>query len=258
MRATAVTRHTTQIEWWFDELPDDCSSVRLYLVVDSVAERSTPWVERNVEVEGLSGSKEVTYPDFLPAPEIARATAYFPTSDLRGGTASVLIARPANTPSDPPDPIPPVTAPAGEPVTCTSKPTVVTEPAGDVLTYAPGDPPARVRKMTPALSRIDITRASVQIDGLTVCAAFTFAEPPTNDDFRVRLNLSSPPADCCGSLQFQRTAGRLEVGRHFVDANGVYQLVSVEDAGASLRERTLVITGTLPQLEDPPIEDELL
>jgi len=38
----------------------------------------------------------------------------------------------------------------------------------------------------------------------------------------------------------------LEVGHLTVDANGAYQLAPVPDAGASLRDKTLIITGTLP------------
>ena len=257
-RAVAVTEHTTRLEWWFDELPDDCSPVRLYLSVEALTDvNATPWVERDVEVSGLSGSKEVTYPDFLPAPDVARASAYLPDG-RRSRLASVIIERPANTPPDPPEPIPPVTAPAGEPMTCTATPTVVSEPAGDVLTYAPGKPPTQVRKMTPALSGIDITRASVQIDGLTVCAAFTLARAPTSSDFRLTFNLSVPGSSCCGSLRFKRSAGRLEVGHFFIDSNGAGQLEPVENAGAALRATTLVITGTLPTPDDPPVAGNLV
>jgi hypothetical protein len=257
LRAVAVTEHTTRLEWWFDELPSDCSPVRLYLSVEALTDVSaTPWVERDVEVDGLSGSKEVTYPDFLPVPDVARASAYLPDG-RRSRIATVLIERPANTPPDPPEPVPPVTAPAGGPVVCTSEPTIVKEAAGDVLTYSPGNPPKQVRRMTPALSGIDITRARIQIDGLTVCATFSLAEPPPDGDFQLSFNLSSPPAACCGTLQFKRSAGRLEVGRHFVDTNGVYRLEAVENAGASLQGRTLVITGTLPQPEEPPVARNL-
>jgi hypothetical protein len=250
LRAIAVTEHTTRLEWSFDELPEECSSVRLYLSVEAITDPlATPWVERDVEVSGLSGSKDVTYPEFLPAPDVARASAYLPDG-RRSRVATVRIERPANTPSDPPEPIPPVKAPAGEPVTCAGKPTIVSEPAGDVLTYAPGSPPTQVLRMTRPLSGIDLTRAAVQIDGNTVCATFTFARSPVDADFRLTFNLS-----CCGSLRFQRTAGRLEVGRSFTDANGVSQLEPVANGGAALRRKTLVITGTLPAPEGPVARD---
>jgi hypothetical protein len=246
LRAVAVTEHTTRLEWSFDELPDDCSPVRLYLSVEAAtAVNATPTVERDVEVSGLSGSKEVTYPDFLPAPDVARASAYLPDG-RRSRIATVLIERPANTPPDPPEPIPPVTAPAGEPVTCSAKPTAVNEPAGDVLTYAPGKPPMQVRRMTPALSRIDLTRATVQIDGRTICASFIFARAPTDADFQLSFNLhDTSERSCCTTLRFRRSAGRLEVGAFSIDANGVYQLDPTANAGAALRGTTLEITGDL-------------
>lgn len=247
LRATAVTEHTTRLEWSFRELPDDCAPVQLLLSVEAGTDvNATPWVERDVEVTGLSGSKEVTYPEFLPAPDVARASAYLPNG-RRSRVAAVLIERPQNTPPDPPEPIPPITAPAGKPVTCTGTATVVEEPAGDVLTYAPGKPPTQVKRMTPALSAIDLTRASVQIDGRTVCASFVLARAPTGADFQLRLNVGGTKGrSCCGSIEFRRTAGRLEVGLFRIDANGVYQLDPIADAGASLRGTTLTITGTLP------------
>jgi hypothetical protein len=157
----------------------------------------------------------------------------------------VLIRRSANTPPDPPEPPPPITAPAGRPITCKGRPTVVDEPAGDVLTYEGGKPPAQVRRLTPALSRIDLTRAAVQIDGRTICATFTFARPPTDADFALGFNLAdTTEALCCASLRFRRSAGRLEVGYLYLD-NGVNRLVPTPNAGAALRGATLVITGTL-------------
>lgn len=251
LRAVAVTEHTTRLEWSFQQLPDDCSPVWLLLaVVAGTDVNATPTVERDVEVSGLSGSMEVTYPDFLPAPDVARAAAYL--ADGRSSrTASVLIERPANTPPDPPEPIPPVTAPAGDPVTCTSEPTVVTEPAGDVLTYSPGHPPKQVRKMTRALSGIDITRATVQIDDRTVCATFVFARAPEDQDFELRFNLAdATEPSCCATLWFKRTAGRLELGSFEIDANSTYQLRPVPSAGAALRGRNLTITGTFPPPEE--------
>jgi hypothetical protein len=259
LRATAVTEHTTRIEWWFDELPDDCDDIQLAFVVDALTtEHAVPWVERGVEVNGRSGSTEVTYPDFQPAPEVASAVAYFPQNDRRGRTATILIKRSQNTPPDPPEPLPPVTAPAGKPVSCSSQPTVVSDASGDVLTYGPGDPPTQVKRMTRALSGIDITQASVQIDGLTICAKFTFAKEPTDEDFRVSFTLYDPGHECCGTLRYRRTAGRIEVGHHYTDSNGVYQLEPIENAGTSLRGSTLILTGTLPASADPPTASNLV
>lgn len=144
----------------------DCRPVQLALAVVQHGDvRATPTVTR-VDVTGLSGTLELTYPDFLPAPTVAHASAYAEDGH-RSRTVSILIERPANTPSDPPEPIPPVTAPAGGPVTCTVRMRTVEDPAGDVLTYGVGKPPTQVRRMTRALSGIDLVRAAVQIDGRT-------------------------------------------------------------------------------------------
>lgn len=247
LRAVAVTERTTRLQWSFRSLPDDCRPVELLLaVVNGTDPRATPTVERGIEATGLEGSKEITYPDFLPPPDVARASAYL-TDGRRSRVVSVLIERPANTPPDPPEPIPAPTAPAGEPVACTSSPTVVEEPAGDVLTHAPGKPPTRVRGMTLALSGIDITRAAVQIDGRRICASFTFARPPESPAFELALNVhDTTERYCCATLRFRGKRAALEVGHFFVDANGVYQLKPVADAGAALRGRTLVLSGTLP------------
>lgn len=246
LRAVAVTEHTTRLEWSFHEFPDDCRPVQLALAVVKHGDvGATPTVAR-VDITGLTGTAEVTYPDFLPAPTVAHASAYAEDGH-RSRTVSILIERPANTPSDPPEPIPPVTAPAAEPVTCIGQVTTVEDPAGDVLTYGVGKTPTQVRKMTPALSGIDLVRAAVQIDGRTVCATFTFARALTHADFRLSFHLhdTSEPS-CCTTLRFQRTAGRLEVGAHST-VDGVYQLVPTANAGAALRGATLVFSGDLAE-----------
>jgi hypothetical protein len=246
LRAFAVTEHRTRLEWSFRDLSDECrpDAIRLSVVAGRHA-GATP-TNRQVAIRGMTGSTQITYPDFLPAPDVAHASSY--TRDgHRSRTVSVLIRRPADTPADPPEPAPPITAPAGEPLSCGTRQTTVGDPAGDVLTYAPGSPPTRVSKLTPALSGIDITRASVQIDGRTICAIFTFAKGPGRRDFQLTLNLhDTTTSSCCGSLRFRQTRGRAEVGRSFLDANGVYRLEPIGNAGASLRDTTLVMTGTLP------------
>jgi hypothetical protein len=244
LRATAVTEHTTRLEWSFRDLPDDCRPIEL-LVSVVASGRSTP-TNRRVKVSTVAGTKEVTYPDFLPAPDVALASAYS-REGHRSRTASVLIRRPADLPPDPPEPTAPVTAPAGEPIRCRGGATAVDDLAGDILTYAPGSPPKRVAKVTPALSGIDIRHATVQVDGRTICATFVFARVPESSDVELTLTLrDTTTPSCCASLRFRRSTGSLEVGHLTVDANGGYQLEPVPDAGASLRGNTLLMTGTLP------------
>jgi hypothetical protein len=244
LRATAVTEHTTRLEWSFRDLPDDCRPVVLRVSVVATG-RSTP-TNQEIKVTTTTGTTEITYPDFLPAPDVALASAYS-RKGRRSRTVSVLIRRSADTPPDPPEPLPPVTAPAGEPVDCRGPATAVDDPAGDVLTYAPGSPPKLAAKVTPALSGIDILHATVQIDERTICASFVFAGRPRDSDVELTLTLRDTTApSCCASLLFRRTAGRLEVGHFTVGANGRYRLEPVADAGASLRRDTLLVTGTLP------------
>jgi hypothetical protein len=132
-------------------------------------------------------------------------------------------------------------------VTCSGRATAVDDPVGDVLTYAPGSPTKPVAKITPTLSGIDITRTTVQIDELTICASFVFAERPRDSNVQLTLTLRDTTApSCCASLRFRRTARGLEVGHFTVGANGGYRLEPVANAGASLRGNTLLITGTLP------------
>jgi hypothetical protein len=244
LRATAVTEHTTRLEWSFADLPDECRPVVLRVSVVATG-RSTP-TNQEIKVTRTTGTTEITYAEFLPAPDVALASAYS-REGHRSRTVSVLIRRSPDTPPDPPEPAPPVTAPAGEPVRCAGRATTVDDAAGDILTHEVGSPPKRVPKVTPALSGIDLTRATVQIDGRTICAAFVFADPPPSDKVQLTLTLRDVTApSCCASLRFRRTPGGLEVGHLTVDANGAYRLAPVPNGGASLRGDRLVITGMLP------------
>jgi hypothetical protein len=244
LRATAVTEHTTRLEWSFHDLPDDCRPVQL--AVSVVAHGQSPPTTERLKIDGVAGSVELTYPDFLSAPDVALASAYS-REGHRSRTVAVLIRRSSDTPPNPPEPAPPVTAPAADPVSCRAPGTVVADPAGDVLTYAMGSPPTPVRKLTAAMSAIDLLRATFQIDGRTVCAAFVFAKPPTSENVGLTLTLRDVNTpSCCASLRFRRTAGRLEVGHVTVDPNGAYRVTPVPNAGASLRGKTLIITGTIP------------
>lgn len=55
------------------------------------ARRATPTSEI-VPVEEIAGSSVLVYPDFLPPPDVALASAYTATG-LRSRTAKVLVAR---------------------------------------------------------------------------------------------------------------------------------------------------------------------
>lgn len=245
LRAVATTTRTTRLEWSFQDLPDDCRpEVILVSVEDATNPNATPTTEQ-VPVDGETGSAEVSYPDFLGPPNVARASA-MTRRGLRSRTVTVLIRRSDDVPADPPEPAPPVTAPAGAPISCSGPATVVSDPPGDVLTYAPGSPPAQVPAMSDVLKAIDVTRASMQIDGRTMCATLELANAPGDADFTVLLTLrDTSTSSCCASLHFRQTAGQLEVGfRSYAD--GVRGPLPVAGGGAAVRGRTLTITGTLP------------
>jgi hypothetical protein len=245
VRAVAVTVRTTRIEWSLGEVPSECRARSLLVSVHaSRSSRATPRTEY-VEARGSSGSTEIVYADFLPPPDVALVSAL--TADgRRSETVSVRIDRSGDVRPDPPDPLPPVTAPAGEPVTCAGNATTVSDPAADVLTYAVGSPPARVDRMTPALSGIDIVRASVHIDGRTLCATFELVAPPPPDFALLLVLRDTSTVRCCAALRLVRRAGRVQVGSDSTDVDGQRVLEPVAAAGASIRGRTLVLTGTLP------------
>jgi hypothetical protein len=90
LRATAVSEHTTRLEWSFRDLPDECRPVALLLSVVA-SRRSTPTNQR-VNVSTLAGTTEITYPDFLPPPDVALASAYSHEGH-RSRTVFVLIRR---------------------------------------------------------------------------------------------------------------------------------------------------------------------
>jgi len=143
-------------------------------LVDTGANPAGTPTTKDILVDGTRGSIEIRYPDFLPPPTVARASSFTRTGP-RSRTVSVLIKRDSDLPADPPPPPPPITAPAGTPVTCASKATTVGDPTGDVLTYQPGTPPHTPEPQSRELAGIDIVRATVRIDGSTVCATISFA-----------------------------------------------------------------------------------
>ena len=246
LRAVAVSEHTTRVEWSFRDLPEDCRPAAILIAVRNGIDPSATPTTKRVKTHGVDGSTEITYPEFLPVPTVAIASSYT-ARGLRSRTASVLIERSGKVPPDPPRAIPPRTAPAGQPITCIGRTTVVADPADDILTYAPGSPPKQVTQMTLSLSAIDITRAQVQIEGRTLCASFVLAQPPGDIDFWLALNLmDATTTSCCASLRVRRTAGRLEVGYHSINNKGDYELRPVQEGGAALRNSTLVFSGTLP------------
>ena len=142
--------------------------------------------------------------------------------------------------------VPTIAPPASAPVRCSTAPTVVTDPVGDVLSYQMGSAPAPTGRT--GLSGIDIVKAAVQIDGGRICATFTFAAAPGAVDMELKLNLEDTEHwSCCATLLFRRRAGRVELGSFSIGTNGYYNLRPVADAGALLKGNVLRISGTVPR-----------
>ena len=245
IRAVAVTKRTTRIEWSLAQLPDACRPVAMKFTVRATTDPGATPTSKEIRVRALSGRTQITYPEFLDVPDVANASVYS-RQGHRSRVVEVAIERRPDLPPDPPKPPPPVTAPAGEPIACAGAPTSVDDPNGDVLVYEPGSRPAQLERLTPELAAIDIVRASVQLDGLTVCATIELARPAGGADFKAQLTLrDAAQARCCASLLFRRTAGRLELGYDAWTTNG-HELRPVRDAGARLEGKTLVLSGTFP------------
>jgi hypothetical protein len=92
LKAVAVTERTIRLEWSFEQLPEDCRPVTLLLAVNADSSATaTPTVEE-LEIDGTSGSFELTYPDFLAPPDVARAAVYS-EQGMSSRTTRVLIER---------------------------------------------------------------------------------------------------------------------------------------------------------------------
>ena len=92
LRATAVSKRTVRLEWSFRGLPGDCRPEAVLLsIVANDDWRATP-TNRQLRVDGSSGTATITYPDFLAPPDVALASAYM-ADGRRSRTARVLIRR---------------------------------------------------------------------------------------------------------------------------------------------------------------------
>ena len=92
LAATAVSTRTVELSWRFDEVPSDCRPAGLLVsVVANDAPGATPTTV-SVPYAGTTGSATLEYPDFLPPPDVALATAVT-EEGARSRTARVLIRR---------------------------------------------------------------------------------------------------------------------------------------------------------------------
>jgi hypothetical protein len=91
LRAFALSDREIRVEWSFRTLPEDCrpAAVRLSVIANDDV-RATP-TNKEVEVDSTAGATEITYPDFLPPPDVAMASAYT-RNGRRSRTVRVLIS----------------------------------------------------------------------------------------------------------------------------------------------------------------------
>jgi hypothetical protein len=94
LRAIALAPRRVRIYWSFSVEPSQCRPQ--VLVVGIVAygnTRATPNVVPIRSLHGSSGSIVLTYPSFLPRPDVALASAYGPPPGLSSHTVKILIRR---------------------------------------------------------------------------------------------------------------------------------------------------------------------
>ena len=86
LKARAISERTIELTWWFEEVPDDCRPATMLLsIVANDAPGATPTTVP-AAFTGANGAARITYPDFLPPPDVALASAVTLTG-RRSGTA---------------------------------------------------------------------------------------------------------------------------------------------------------------------------
>jgi hypothetical protein len=92
LTAKAASARTVEVSWWFEEVPRDCRPASILVsVVANDAPGATPTTV-SVPFTGQTGATTVEYPDFLPPPDVALASART-VWGRSGRTARVLIRR---------------------------------------------------------------------------------------------------------------------------------------------------------------------
>lgn len=92
LEARAVSVRTVELKWWFEDVPGDCRPETMLLsIVANDAPSATPTTV-TVPFSGRTGSATVSYPDFLPPPDVALASAVMARGE-RSRTARVLVRR---------------------------------------------------------------------------------------------------------------------------------------------------------------------
>jgi hypothetical protein len=92
LAAHALSARRIEVSWWFDEVPMDCRPASMLVsIVANDATGATPTTV-SVAFTGNTGTTTLDYPDFLPPPDVALASAQMVRGE-RSRTAKVLIRR---------------------------------------------------------------------------------------------------------------------------------------------------------------------
>ena len=92
LRAEAISKRTIRLKYTFGSLPRDCRPKFVTLgIFASHTDTATPHVEQ-FPIHAMSGKATLTYPDFLPPPDVALASADV-GNGISSRTVKVLIRR---------------------------------------------------------------------------------------------------------------------------------------------------------------------
>jgi hypothetical protein len=92
LTAKAVSTRSVEVSWRFENIPGDCRPVSMLVsIVANDASGATPTTVE-VPFTGQNGSTVLEYPEFLPPPDVALASAVMSRGE-RSRTAKVLIRR---------------------------------------------------------------------------------------------------------------------------------------------------------------------
>jgi hypothetical protein len=92
LTARALSERSVEVSWRFEDLPRDCRPVSMLVsIVANDASGATPTTVE-VPFTGQNGSTVLEYPEFLPPPDVALASAVMSRGE-RSRTAKVLIRR---------------------------------------------------------------------------------------------------------------------------------------------------------------------
>lgn len=93
LEAHAITDRQVRVVWSFQTTPPaDCRLKEMLISLDETENLNAVPVSERIDIEGTKGTLELTYPDFLPPPNIVLASAWSKQGH-RSRTVAVKIRR---------------------------------------------------------------------------------------------------------------------------------------------------------------------